>query len=192
MQLYVSRDGQQFGPYTIEDARAHLAAGSLLPTDLAFLDGAPNWAPLVEVLAAAPQPALSANPPASQPVGTATQPAPMGKAQSAKKTKKKSKPKKKDKASSAGLGELLLKYKAILAVVVIIATGIYMFTKFGNSAPDQGEDPSTLNTEPEMEDGMEQVETGGKKMGGGAGGNNPVDPANPGDPGNPGIPGGPN
>ena len=97
MQLYVSRDGQQFGPYTIEDARAHLAAGSLLPTDLAFLDGAPNWAPLVEVLAAAPQPALSANPPASQPVGTATQPAPMGKAQSAKKTKKKSKPKKKDK-----------------------------------------------------------------------------------------------
>ena len=191
MYVHITRDGQQYGPYSIEDARTHLAVGNLLPTDLAFLDGAPNWAPLAEVLAAAPQPALSANPPASQPIGTATQPAPMGKAQSAKKAQKKSKPKKKDKASSAGLGELLLKYKAILAVVVIIATGIYMFTMFRNSTPDQGEDPSTLNTEPEMEDGMEQVETGGKKIGGG-GGNNPVDPVNPGDPGNPGIPGGPN
>ena len=192
MQLYVSRDGQQYGPYTIEDARAHLAAGSLLPTDLTFLDGAPNWAPLAEVLAATPQSVLSANPPASQPVGTAAQPAPMGRTQSAKKAKKKSKPKMNDKASSAGLGELLLKYKASIAVVVIIATGIFIFTMLRNTAPDQGEDPSNLNTGTEMEDGMEQGETGGKKMGGGAGGNNPVDPANPGDPGNPGIPGGPN
>tara|TARA_Y100001934_G_scaffold270834_1_gene356363 strand:+ start:128 stop:1909 length:1782 start_codon:yes stop_codon:yes gene_type:complete len=51
MNIHISRDGQQFGPYTLEDAQAHLASGSLLPHDLAWVDGATEWRPLSEVVA---------------------------------------------------------------------------------------------------------------------------------------------
>ena len=38
--IHVMRDGQQFGPYTIEDINAYLAQGTLLPTDQAWYEGA--------------------------------------------------------------------------------------------------------------------------------------------------------
>ena len=46
MLIHVSRDGEQFGPYTLEDANAYLVQGSLLPTDQAWYEGAPDWMPL--------------------------------------------------------------------------------------------------------------------------------------------------
>ncbi len=49
MLIHVSRDGAQFGPYTLEDANAYLAEGSLLPTDQAWHEGAPDWMPITEV-----------------------------------------------------------------------------------------------------------------------------------------------
>ena len=51
MNIHISRDGQQFGPYTLEDAQTHLASGSLLPHDLAWVEGATEWRPLSEVVA---------------------------------------------------------------------------------------------------------------------------------------------
>jgi len=45
----VRRDGEQFGPYTLEDANAYLAEGSLLPTDQAWFEGAADWMPIIEV-----------------------------------------------------------------------------------------------------------------------------------------------
>jgi len=39
MQIYINRDGQQFGPFTIEQVNEGLAAGQLLPTDFAFFEG---------------------------------------------------------------------------------------------------------------------------------------------------------
>ncbi len=58
MQLYIHRDGQQYGPYSLEEARDYLASGSLAPDDLAWHDGAADWIPLGSVteLAPAPQP----------------------------------------------------------------------------------------------------------------------------------------
>ena len=47
--IHVMRDGQQFGPYTIEDINAYLAQGTLLPTDQAWYEGAANWMPITEV-----------------------------------------------------------------------------------------------------------------------------------------------
>ena len=49
MMIHVSRDGEQFGPYTLEDANAYLAQGLLLPTDQAWYEGAPDWMPLPQV-----------------------------------------------------------------------------------------------------------------------------------------------
>ena len=51
MMIHISRDGQQFGPYTLEDAQAHLASGSLLPHDWALEEGGTEWRPLSEVVA---------------------------------------------------------------------------------------------------------------------------------------------
>ena len=81
MQIYIHRDGQQFGPYSAEQARDFLAAGNLLPGDLAWHDGAPNWVPLSEVLPStepAPEPIARAIVPprrGDSPAAFASQPA---------------------------------------------------------------------------------------------------------------------
>ncbi len=43
MSFLVSRDGQQFGPYTEENVRNYLAAGSLFPTDQIREESSPAW-----------------------------------------------------------------------------------------------------------------------------------------------------
>jgi len=64
IMIHVMRDGQQFGPYTIDDINAYLAQGTLLPTDQAWYEGAANWMPITEVPGvvhgAAPVPAAPA------------------------------------------------------------------------------------------------------------------------------------
>ncbi len=49
MMIHVMRDGQQFGPYTLEDVNAYLGQGTLLPTDQAWYEGAPDWMLLTQV-----------------------------------------------------------------------------------------------------------------------------------------------
>ena len=49
MLIHINRNGEQFGPYTLEDLNAYLAQGTLFPTDLAWWDGAPGWAQMNEV-----------------------------------------------------------------------------------------------------------------------------------------------
>jgi hypothetical protein len=49
MQIYIGRDGQREGPFTIEEVRARIAQGQARPDDLAWYDGAPGWMPLREV-----------------------------------------------------------------------------------------------------------------------------------------------
>jgi len=49
MQIYINRDGQQFGPFTLEQVNDALAAGQLLATDLAFYEGLQQWVPLSQV-----------------------------------------------------------------------------------------------------------------------------------------------
>ena len=43
MEIHLNRDGQQLGPFTMEQIQQHLAAGSVVPTDLAWHEGLP-WA----------------------------------------------------------------------------------------------------------------------------------------------------
>ena len=49
MMIHVMREGQQFGPYTLEDVNAYLAQGTLLATDQAWYEGAPDWMLLTQV-----------------------------------------------------------------------------------------------------------------------------------------------
>jgi hypothetical protein len=50
MQYHVSRNGQNYGPYTLEDLRRYVASGNILPTDMAKSDDMPEWVPVSQVL----------------------------------------------------------------------------------------------------------------------------------------------
>jgi hypothetical protein len=58
MEIHIARDGEQFGPFPPNEVRRQLAAGTLLPTDLAWAEGAIGWVPLGSLpnLAAPPSP----------------------------------------------------------------------------------------------------------------------------------------
>lgn len=49
MQITIVRDGQQMGPYPLEQVNTCLAQGMLIPSDLAWYEGAPGWVPLTQV-----------------------------------------------------------------------------------------------------------------------------------------------
>ena len=50
MNIYLSREGQTFGPYTVEQAREYLATGQFLPGDHALLEGQTEWRYLAELI----------------------------------------------------------------------------------------------------------------------------------------------
>jgi len=49
MKIHISRDGQQFGPYTPEQVQEYLATGNLVATDMAWHEGATDWYPITQV-----------------------------------------------------------------------------------------------------------------------------------------------
>jgi hypothetical protein len=49
MTLYVARNDQRFGPYTLAEAQNLLTAGTLRATDLAWYEGLAAWIPLHQV-----------------------------------------------------------------------------------------------------------------------------------------------
>lgn len=83
MQIYVGKNGQQLGPFSLEEINRKLADGSFAATDLGWYEGAPGWAPLSGVpgvripsaAAVAPTPA-PAPAPVVQPTPTSA-PAPV-------------------------------------------------------------------------------------------------------------------
>ena len=63
MMIHISREGQQFGPYSLEEVNTYLADGSLLPTDMAWFEGAAGWVPIAQVpgVASAATPVVTPN-----------------------------------------------------------------------------------------------------------------------------------
>ena len=64
MNLYVSRNGQTFGPYSAEQAKSFLESKQLLETDFALVEGTTEWENLAEVLSKLDNkpPATTSNP----------------------------------------------------------------------------------------------------------------------------------
>ena len=51
MLIHIQRDGEFFGPYTLEQVRAYVASGHLLPDDGAWVeDTAQEWVPLQQLI----------------------------------------------------------------------------------------------------------------------------------------------
>ncbi len=57
--IMISREGQQYGPYTLDQINGYLQTGNLLPTDLAWNALNSTWIPLASFpgIVAAPPPA---------------------------------------------------------------------------------------------------------------------------------------
>ena len=71
MQVHIDRNGERYGPYSIEDINAYLANGTLLPTDLAWQDGMTDWLPVSQIPGVVIPGGSVATPiPTSQPVST--------------------------------------------------------------------------------------------------------------------------
>jgi hypothetical protein len=76
MNYQVSRNGQIYGPYTLEDLRRYVASGNVLPTDMAKSEEMSEWLPVAQILGApAPVPAYA---PAEAYATPAAYPAPAG------------------------------------------------------------------------------------------------------------------
>jgi hypothetical protein len=51
MHYQISRNGQMYGPYTLDDLRRYLASGNVQPTDLVKNEEMPEWIPVSQLLA---------------------------------------------------------------------------------------------------------------------------------------------
>ncbi len=54
MQYHVARNGQVYGPYTLEDLQRYVASGNVLLTDSARTDDSADWVPVAQLLGHAP------------------------------------------------------------------------------------------------------------------------------------------
>lgn len=63
MPYQISRNGQMYGPYTLEDLQRYVASGNVLATDLAKSEEMTEWLPVSQILAS-PAAAAAAVPPA--------------------------------------------------------------------------------------------------------------------------------
>jgi hypothetical protein len=78
MQIYVGKNGQQLGPFSLEEVNRKLADGTFAGTDLAWHEGAAGWAPLSGVAGVVIPPTSPATPapsPAPAPTPAYVQPA---------------------------------------------------------------------------------------------------------------------
>ena len=71
MPYHISREGQTYGPYTLEDLQRYVASGNVLLTDLAKSDDSPDWVPVAQIL----NPAVGATPPTGAAAATPDSPA---------------------------------------------------------------------------------------------------------------------
>ena len=65
MHYQVSRNGQTYGPYTLEDLGRYVASGNVLPTDLAKSEEMSEWLPVAQILSGQSAPAAGAGYPAA-------------------------------------------------------------------------------------------------------------------------------
>jgi outer membrane protein assembly factor BamB len=70
MEIHIQRDGQQMGPYTLEQINECLVQGALLATDSAWHEGLPQWVPLNEIAGVVSDQAVTSTPPPFKPPAT--------------------------------------------------------------------------------------------------------------------------
>ena len=49
MQIFINRNNQKFGPYTLDHIHTYLTSGQIQLSDLAWYEGIQDWVPLAQV-----------------------------------------------------------------------------------------------------------------------------------------------
>jgi hypothetical protein len=62
MNYFISRDDQEYGPYTLADLQRYVAAGSILVTDLTRSEGMNEWVAVSQVIGNIPVPVVAVRP----------------------------------------------------------------------------------------------------------------------------------
>lgn len=68
MNYSISREGKEYGPYTLADLQRYVALGNILVTDLTRSEGMTEWVLVSQVIGNIPLRALPSNPAAADPV----------------------------------------------------------------------------------------------------------------------------
>jgi GYF domain 2 len=68
MNYQVSRNGQMYGPYTLEDLQRYVTSGNVMPTDLAKSEEMTDWLPVAQILGTSAAAAPAYAPTAGYPV----------------------------------------------------------------------------------------------------------------------------
>jgi membrane protein YdbS with pleckstrin-like domain len=78
MEFLIHHDGREIGPYSESEVRSRLVSGAIVPSDLAWHEGAPDWAPLSSFpqFASKPRPITPPPLPASARSGAVIPPSP--------------------------------------------------------------------------------------------------------------------
>ncbi|MEO6923149.1 MAG: DUF4339 domain-containing protein [Bryocella sp.] len=58
MNYMISRDGQEFGPYTLADLQRYVASGDITPTDMARSEGMTEYLPVSDIIGTIPVPSI--------------------------------------------------------------------------------------------------------------------------------------
>lgn len=58
MQYHIARDGQNYGPYTLEDLQRYVASGNVLLTDMARAEDGTEWVSVSQILGTTASPAV--------------------------------------------------------------------------------------------------------------------------------------
>ena len=64
MQIFVFRNNQKYGPYSLDDIKIYLASGNLSGADMAWFEGATDWMPLSQIPGVQMPPGRTPPPPA--------------------------------------------------------------------------------------------------------------------------------
>jgi len=59
MNYFISRNDQEYGPYTLADVQRYVAAGSILVMDMTRSEGMTEWVPVSQVIGNIPVPVVA-------------------------------------------------------------------------------------------------------------------------------------
>lgn len=128
MQVHIDRNGERFGPYSLEEVNAYLANGTLLPTDLAWHDGMADWVPIsqitgVTIAGGSPPPAAGATCPQCQAPVEASQVICMGCGTNLQSGQT---PALQTTSNSTGNKKLLIGVGTVVGVLALAAAGYFV------------------------------------------------------------------
>jgi hypothetical protein len=72
MQILVTKDGEQYGPYELSDLKEYVSQGSFTLTDLCWQDGWSDWQPISSIISRPPPPAAPVQAQAQPQVGASS------------------------------------------------------------------------------------------------------------------------